>query len=283
LPRHHAIAGAVLSHPNIPHSFLDVSGPAVTLGSTSADSYKFCIANAAGECYATSVKGDMYANIPGMTGSPVCNGNAAPCFGNFGGLVGVMQMGLTPGLGRVISHGLSGLRHNNDYPTAKLVGSDLLLFTVGDIQYEKPSQLLMAKLPPLTAQDTVDRSTFVRAPIAISVPQDQRIVSAAIEFGYTEQGEPSQYYCTSRREACVAVSATVTDATPFYYAQTDTYTRMPCERSCIITLPVLPAHVAYYQVKFYDAQGSVVGLGDRGVSVEAAAAKPGGVPANAIR
>src|ERR1019366_2320934 len=161
LPRHHAIAGAVLSHPNIPHSFLDVSGPAVTLGSTSADSYKFCIANAAGECYATSVKGDMYANIPGMTGSPVCNGNAAPCFGNFGGLVGVMQMGLTPGLGRVISHGLSGLRHNNDYPTAKLVGSDLLLFTVGDIQYEKPSQLLMAKLPPLTAQDTVDRSTFV--------------------------------------------------------------------------------------------------------------------------
>jgi hypothetical protein len=51
---------------------------------------------------------------------------------------------------------------------------------------------------------------------------------------------------------------------------------MPCAESCTITLPVLPAHVVYYQVKFYDAQGAVVGLGDRGVSVEAAAIKAGG-------
>ena len=74
----------------------------------------------------------------------------------------------------------------------------------------------------------------------------------------------------------MAVSATVNDATPFYYEQTENYTRMPCAESCTITLPVLPAHVVYYQVKFYDAQGAVVGLGDRGVSVEAAAMKAGG-------
>jgi hypothetical protein len=51
---------------------------------------------------------------------------------------------------------------------------------------------------------------------------------------------------------------------------------MPCGKACTITLPVLPAHVAYYQVKFYDAQGSLVGMGDRGVSVEAAAVRPAG-------
>jgi hypothetical protein len=79
----------------------------------------------------------------------------------------------------------------------------------------------------------------------------------------------------------VAVSATVNDATPFYYAQTETYTPMPCAKACTITLPVLPAHVAYYHVKFFDAQGAAVALGDRGVSVEAAAAKPGSVPASA--
>jgi len=39
--------------------------------------------------------------------------------------------------------------------------------------------------------------------------------------------------------------------------------------------------VAYYQIKFYDAQGVLVGLGDRGVSVEAAAVKPGGGAAGA--
>ena len=74
----------------------------------------------------------------------------------------------------------------------------------------------------------------------------------------------------------MAVSATVNDANPFYYAQTETYTRMPCAKSCIITVPVLPTHVAYYQVKFYDAKGGLVGLGDRGVAMEATAMKPGG-------
>jgi hypothetical protein len=34
--------------------------------------------------------------------------------------------------------------------------------------------------------------------------------------------------------------------------------------------------VAYYQVKFYDAQGTLVGTGVRGVSVEAAVARPAG-------
>ena len=54
---------------------------------------------------------------------------------------------------------------------------------------------------------------------------------------------------------------------------------MPCAKSCTITLPVLPAHVAYYQVKFYDAQGAQVALGDRGVSLEAIAVKSSGTSA----
>ena len=68
---------------------------------------------------------------------------------------------------------------------------------------------------------------------------------------------------------------------PFHFAQTETYTRMPCAKSCTITLPVLPAHVAYYQVKFYDAQGVQVGLGDRGVAVEATVVRPSGISASA--
>jgi hypothetical protein len=202
--------------------------------------------------------------------------------GNFGGYAnGVLQIGVS-GAVRVISNGLAALRDTNDYPTAKaLADGSYVLFTVGDTEYSKPSQVLMAKLPPLGKQDEVDRSTFVRARIPLAAPQGQGVASAAIEFGYTEQGEPSQYYCTSRRESCVAVAATVNDATPFYYAQTETYTRMPCAKSCTITLPVLPAHVAYFQVKFYDAQGVLVGLGDRGVAVEGTATKAGEGSANA--
>jgi hypothetical protein len=225
----------------------------------------------------------MYANIPG---SPrlSCNQGSAACFGNFGGDAnGALQIGISGTQTRVITNGLGALRSFNDYPTAKaLHDGSWLLFTMGDTTTNKPSHLMMAKLPPFTFDDAVDRTTFVRAPISIVTPQGQGIATASVEFGYLEQGTPSQHYCTSRREACVAVASTVADASPFWYVSTDSYTRASCAASCTITLPVLPAHVAYYQVKFYDAQGALVGLGDRGVSVEATAANLSGTPANAL-
>jgi hypothetical protein len=279
-------------------ALLDISGPGSLISDLPSDSYKYCVANVAGECRAGSAPGDILINAPNVkflncTGGDGPNpGNRDLCFGNAGSWAqGMTQvyLGSTPADSvshtRVVTHGLAGIKDMFYYSTAKsLPDASWALFNVGLVAGTPSDQVnvWMAKLPPLSAQDTVDRSTFVRAPIAISAPQGQRIASATIEFGYTEQGEPSQYYCTSRREACVAVSAAVNDAAPFYYAQTENYTRMPCAMSCTITLPVLPAHVAYYQVKFYDAQGAVVGLGDRGVAVEAAATKPGPVPASAF-
>ena len=185
---------------------------------------------------------------------------------------------------RVVTHGLAGIKSMFYYPTAKsLPDASWALFNVGvTIGTPTPQvDVWMAKLPPLSKQSDMDRSTFARARIPIAAPQGQGIVTAAIEFGYREQGEAALHYCTSRREACVAVSSTVNDAVPFRYAQTETYTRTPCAKSCTITVPVLPAHVAYYQVKFYDAQGALVSLGDGGVAVEAGNVKAsGGLAAN---
>jgi hypothetical protein len=267
-------------------ALLDISGPGSLLSDQPSDSYKYCVANGAGECRAGSAPGDILINAPNVK-YLYCTGGDGPnpgtldlCLGNAGSWAqGMTQiyLGSTPADSvshtRVVTHGLAGIKDMFYYSTAKsLPDASWALFNVG-IAIGKPTDQVnvwMAKLPPLLAQDTVDRSTFVRAPIVVSAPQGQHIASAAIEFGYAEQGDPSLSYCTSRREACVAVSATVNDAAPFYYAQTEAYTRMPCATSCTITLPVLPAHVAYYQVKFYDAQGAMVGLGARGVSADAA-------------
>ncbi|HXA51111.1 MAG TPA: hypothetical protein VNV86_12430, partial [Candidatus Acidoferrum sp.] len=93
------------------------------------------------------------------------------------------------------------------------------------------------------------------------------IASAAVEFGYAEYGPANSHYCTSRKEACVAVAATVTDTEPFSYAS-EKYTRMPCFSSCTIPLPLVPNHVAYYTVKFYDGNGKLVGNGPSGVVTE---------------
>ena len=199
------------------------------------------------------------------------------CIGNLGAWAqGMTQVYLGSTLAesvantRIITRGLAGVKNMFYYATAKsLPDASWALFNVGSVLTPNPQvNVWMAKLPPLAKQDNVDRSTFVRAPIQITAPQGQGIASAEIEFGYAEHGATGQFYCTSRREACVATAAEVSDAAPFHFAQTETYTRMPCASTCTITLPVLPVHVAYYQVKFYDAQGALVADGDRGVTVE---------------
>ena len=106
------------------------------------------------------------------------------------------------------------------------------------------------------------------APIAITAPVGLGVDTAEIEFGYGEFGTIAQHRCTSRAEKCVAVASTVTDATPFQFAITDTYSRLPCVVSCTITLPVLPMHVAYFTVEFYNAGGSLVATGPSGAAAE---------------
>jgi hypothetical protein len=287
--------------------FNDISGPDSVIGDTTAYSYKYCVANVAGECRPRSAPGDVYMNAPNITDLGCASGDfPSPnshdlCLGDnatinqslwqFGfvdndpsGSPGIPAgiHGIGAGYSRRLSTGFAGVRHLGRV-AKPLPDASWIYFDVGSPPGS--AAFVMLKTPPFVKSDSVDRTTFVRAPISITTPQGQGIATATVEFGYLEQGTVAQHYCTSRREVCVAVASTVTDAAPFSYAQTETYTRMPCERSCTITLPVLPAHVAYYQVKFYDAQGAVVGLGYRGVSVEAAAApaKVGGVPANAFQ
>ena len=75
---------------------------------------------------------------------------------------GVLQIGSSGNQSRVISGGLTGLGDMNSYPTAKsLADGSWLLFTIGDVQYHKPSHLVMAKLPPFVAGDSLDRGTFL--------------------------------------------------------------------------------------------------------------------------
>jgi hypothetical protein len=95
-----------------------------------------------------------------------------------------------------------------------------------------------------------------------------------MEFGYAEYGTATQHYCTSRQEACLATAATVADSNPFSFATTEssaTASALSCTTSCTVMLPLLPLHIAYGQVKFYDAGGTFVVDGAKGVATETGA------------
>jgi hypothetical protein len=266
----------------------DVSSPATgnIIGTTSADNYKLCVAAAVNECRSGSSIGDEYFNVPGLvyttcggyeTGNflDICitdlpYGQGAFQFGFTPNTVGIDSASVAPNYGagytRKLSTGFGGIKDltKKFKPTA---AAEWAFLTKG-AYWNTGSSMLMLKMLPFPAPDGVDRSTFVRAPISITTPTGLGIATATVEFGYLEQGTVAQHYCSSRRETCVAVASTVTDATPFWYVGTDTYTRASCATSCTVTLPVLPMHVAYYQVKFYDAGGSFVQNGASGVAVE---------------
>lgn len=254
------------------HGLTDISGPAAAISDGSAGAYTYCVANAANECVAGSSVGYVYANVPGTMVYSNCHGvswdHQDLCITNLA-LNGAYQFGTAANsfaYTRQLSGGFSNLKAFGGIfkPTAAAEWGFINKGSWGSAE----SAMLMVKMPPFPAPDGVNRSTFVRAPISITTPGGLGIASATVEFGYVEQGTPTQYYCTSRREACVAVASTVNDATPFWYKTTDSYTKASCATSCTITLPVLPLHVAYYQVKFYDGSGNFVQNGATGIALE---------------
>jgi Divergent InlB B-repeat domain len=270
------------------YSLVDISGPGSALGDTSADSYKYCVALLAGECHAGSLPGEVYVNAPNIQYLN-CRGGDGPnpqnldiCVGNlstYSQAITQMVMGSdsadSNARSRVISHGLSGIRNSFYFWTAKsLPDASWSLFTRGVVAppFGDLLTVWMAKLPPLAAPDGIDRSTFLPLTVNLTPPANSQIARAIIQFGYAEQGDAERYYCTSRREACVAATATFTAANPFQYAIAESYTGVPCVTSCKIAIPVLPMHVVYYQAVYLDASGHVVTTGTVGVSAEVAQA-----------
>lgn len=251
-------------------ALIDVSGPNSAIGDTAADSFTYCVALLAGECKTGSAPGDTYVNAPDVS-TLQCAGADGPvpdrfdlCIGNMGAYHGAMVQADLTGQARprVITFGLAGIRNSFFYSTAKaLPDASWALFSWGVVKagFGDLTNVWMAKLPPLM-DDGVDRSTFVRMPVQLdNVPAGT--VTAAVEFGYLENGARDLHYCTSRREACVATVATGAD--PFLY--TSEFARgsfgVPCASSCTVTVPVIPGRVVYYRGVFLDAGGQRVGVG----------------------
>ena len=248
------------------HPLIDISSTAKGNVISDSTTYSYCVANAANECRTGSSIGDVYLNCPGAT-ELTCDYNSANgavdmcigdswSYGNGAVQVSPFTTDVNGASARLISH-LFATHHEegiygNVRPTSD--GKWMMFFTGNPTG---TPEAYMAKLGPFPAEESTRRDTFV--PIRLSVGGKAEADNVVVEFGYAENGDPGNFYCTSRQEACVAQSATVDEAHPFYYSVTEapSIRGTPCSSGCTVAIPAIHGRVVYYQVSYRDSSGNV--------------------------
>ena len=99
--------------------------------------------------------------------------------------------------------------------------------------------------------------------LTLNPPSGLGVDNAIVEFGYAENGQPGQFYCTSRRETCLATTESVGDI-PFLFPSDGAgdgeagVTGLSCASGCSLAVPALPQRVLYYKVKYRDSNNVVL-------------------------
>jgi len=259
---------------------VDVSGPASSITPNPSDSYKYCVAIAANECIQGSAAGDVYVNAPYVS-YPYCRVGAiavpaddtnAICLGDLGAYTGnIEQMGVEQSLD---GSGTRNLGPNyakwNQFHvfwnTAPTPNGTVALGYVRWLDGVATADLVTI-LPPYPAPDGVARNTFLPLSVTVAPPARLPAQRAIVEFGYAENGDPGNYYCTSRQETCVAGAASIDPANPFSFEQSESFTGVPCATGCTITIPALSQRVVYYRWKYLNDSGQVVSASQVHVAV----------------
>ena len=202
------------------HPMVDVSGPSSTIDDSAADSYKYCFAEADGECrdaaHSRSTRyGEMYANCPGNDGS-TCGGgewNKGLCMVELGSFSGPlsqqdakMPQSQTGQDVRPLTWGFRPFHFDGAYYWSgrALPDGSWIMVRANGYQRSGNADFLM-KMPPMFTQDGVSRNGYV--PVTVNIPAQAGATGAKVLFGYAENGPANSFYCTSRREACVSVDA----------------------------------------------------------------------------
>jgi hypothetical protein len=261
---------------------IDASSAALgdVLSDTPADSYKYCAARKPGECRSASHPGDIYVNCPNAVkrngGSYGCmwysQNQDIPvdiCVGNMSAyLNSIVQMGFkqndfTGALGRTLTKGLTRYKLIDGYWHGKTLSDASWLMFRSMYTSGAWTDILLGKLPPYPPTDSVVRWAFQPIPVKLTPPSGLAVDNAAIEFGYAENGEPGQFYCTSRQEKCLATSATV-PVVPFQFpsdaadGMESGVAGIPCANGCSIAIPAISQRVLYYRVRYRDASNRTV-------------------------
>lgn len=262
---HHANSGN--------YAVREVSGPSSSLSTTSSSAYQWCVALFAGECYSGSTAGDVYFNAPSVA-HQYCNNNWSVlqsgnsvsndiCIDRGQPSINTIQMqslandpkGSTV---RTLIAGLTPYDTMSNYWNARTLPDGSWAY--GEFDAGTPSsysgELRLFKIPAAPDSDSVDRTHYV--PFQVSVPPNAAN-NVIVQFGYAENGAPTNYYCMPRQEACEVAASTI-QTTPFYFAS-ETFSGASCTSGCTITVPAISGRTLYWQILGRNSNGTTANTG----------------------
>jgi hypothetical protein len=262
-----------------PHPLLDVSSARIGdfIPTDNTGAWQYCVALVAGECRSTSLAGDAFVNVPGLTYlfCQYYGGNALQNYEDVdvclsdasvqGNTVARIPLDKFDMLGRqnqYLTHGLVRPHYLDPFWHGHPLGNGRWIYNYSQAIDGYASGELVQAVPPVVL-DSTNRTTFESLVVHATAGANNAIV----EFGYAESSPAGQFLnCTSRGETCAVGPATLPTqiaATPFYFEQAEagSLAGTPCSTGCDIAIPVLPAHVVYWQIKYRDAGKTVIRTG----------------------
>ncbi len=264
---------------------LDISSPAQgnVLGTTSSDAYKYCVAQVVNECRSGSSPFDVYVNAPFVTrpycyqpgqstGMPdeydICIGNNPMVYNS------IMQIGdnwvdNTGQYQRVITKALGRNRYLDPFWHVHALANANWFIVKTNYAGDFSDAVFAVKVPPAPFQDSVVRTNFI--PLIANVPKltSATAATATVEFGYAENGDVNNYFCTSRAESCAVGNATSSNTinaqSPFYFQTTEAFllTGTPCTNGCQIAVPGISQRTLYGRVIYRNSSNAIVGTGQQ--------------------
>jgi hypothetical protein len=244
----------------------DISSATTGNQITDATPWTYCIATAANECRTGSSAGNIYASVPGKThnsclGHPLvypasqfdlCIGDQGPY--TIGPVQWSMEKSDVRGLrGRVLTYFDANPHAQTIFSIAEVMADGKWLIHLGE-DYGT-SRMYAVRVPPFPEETAQDPLTFERVKVDL---YHATAAKFRIEFGYAEHGTTTQYYCTSRREACVVDAEKVVDATPFKWASESSGSVDCASGRCQVEIPRLPGRVVFSRAIFLNAGGDII-------------------------
>ncbi len=259
------------------HLLQDVSSPAKGDVITDGTPWKFCYAYKPDECRTASAAGEVYMSVPqagGTTSSLLgqCFSNwfdeDNPCAVNlqFHGASIVQgaidQPDITGQSFRKITTGFMGPGREFSFSAATTEPTGRWTIFSCNWCDGYRSDLFIALLPPFPAERPAKnvRNGFVDVDVKLAA--EPAYDQARVRFGYGENGDPANFYCTQRADACMTSNAVA----PFAFVS-EGAAWTPCSSGCTLSVPAIPGRVLYYAVDRKNASSGTVSTSETHIAV----------------